>query len=189
MESIDLSPETEQIVKQADPAGALGLLALVKKDFLKNKKGGRGSKNGDRKGGKGGPKTCFECGAEGHIGAECPVRTARVAAGGFERLDKPHDAMKGIKGGGKKSSKKGDKGKGKFGVWTLNDDHGGSWVLTRDQLMLLSKGHEADPLDRSIDIQVSRLRHRLGDAPADPQIIKTVRGEGYVLAVPVEVER
>lgn len=62
-------------------------------------------------------------------------------------------------------------------------------VLTRDQLMLLSKGHDADPLDRSIDIQVSRLRHRLGDDPADPQIIKTVRGEGYVLAVPVEVER
>ena len=64
-----------------------------------------------------------------------------------------------------------------------------SHVLTRDQLMLLAKGHEADPLDRSIDIQVSRLRHRLGDDSADPQIIKTVRGEGYVLAVPVEVER
>ena len=64
-----------------------------------------------------------------------------------------------------------------------------SQVLTRDQLMLLSKGHEADPLDRSIDIQVSRLRHRLGDEPANPQIIKTVRGEGYVLAVPVEVAR
>ena len=62
-------------------------------------------------------------------------------------------------------------------------------VLTRDQLMLLAKGHEADPLDRSIDIQVSRLRHRLGDDPGDPQIIKTVRGEGYVLAVAVEVER
>ncbi len=62
-------------------------------------------------------------------------------------------------------------------------------VLTRDQLMMLSKGHEADPLDRSIDIQVSRLRHRLGDDPANPAIIKTVRGEGYVLAVPVEVKR
>jgi len=62
-------------------------------------------------------------------------------------------------------------------------------VLTRDQLMMLSKGHEADPLDRSIDIQVSRLRHRLGDDPANPAIIKTVRGEGYVLAVPVEVTR
>jgi two-component system OmpR family response regulator len=62
-------------------------------------------------------------------------------------------------------------------------------VLTRDQLMLLSKGHDADPLDRSIDIQVSRLRHRLQDDPGNPRIIKTVRGEGYVLAVPVEVTR
>ncbi len=62
-------------------------------------------------------------------------------------------------------------------------------VLTRDQLMMLSKGHEADPLDRSIDIQVSRLRHRLQDDPSEPKIIKTVRGEGYVLAVPVEVKR
>jgi len=62
-------------------------------------------------------------------------------------------------------------------------------VLTRDQLMMLSKGREADPLDRSIDIQVSRLRHRLQDDPSEPKIIKTVRGEGYVLAVPVEVKR
>jgi len=61
-------------------------------------------------------------------------------------------------------------------------------VLTRDQLMLLTKGHENDPLDRSIDLQVSRLRHRLGDDLADPTIIKTVRGQGYVLSVPVEVE-
>jgi two-component system OmpR family response regulator len=61
-------------------------------------------------------------------------------------------------------------------------------VLTRDQLMVLAKGHEADPLDRSIDIQVSRLRNRLRDDPADPRIIKTVRGQGYVLAVPVEVD-
>jgi two-component system OmpR family response regulator len=62
-------------------------------------------------------------------------------------------------------------------------------VLSRDQLMMLTKGHEADPMDRSIDIQVSRLRNRLHDDPADPTIIKTVRGEGYVLAVPVEVKR
>jgi two-component system OmpR family response regulator len=62
-------------------------------------------------------------------------------------------------------------------------------VLTRDQLMLLSKGHEADPMDRSIDIGVSRLRQRLGDDPAEPKIIKTVRGEGYALAVEVEVLR
>ena len=61
-------------------------------------------------------------------------------------------------------------------------------VLSRDQLMVLSKGREADPSDRSIDLQVSRLRHRLGDDPSDPQIIKTVRGEGYVLAAAVELD-
>ena len=58
-------------------------------------------------------------------------------------------------------------------------------VLNRDQLVDLAQGREADPLDRSIDVQVSRLRHRLGDDPKDPRLIKTVRGEGYVLAVPV----
>ena len=57
-------------------------------------------------------------------------------------------------------------------------------VLNRDQLVDLTQGREADPLDRSIDVQVSRLRHRLGDDPRDPRLIKTVRGEGYVLAVP-----
>jgi two-component system OmpR family response regulator len=49
-------------------------------------------------------------------------------------------------------------------------------------LMDLTVGREADPLDRSIDVQVSRLRHRLGDDPREPSLIKTVRGEGYVLA-------
>ncbi len=62
-------------------------------------------------------------------------------------------------------------------------------VLSRDQLMLLTRGHDADPMDRSIDIGVSRLRQRLGDAAAEPRIIKTVRGEGYVLAVSVEIKR
>lgn len=59
-------------------------------------------------------------------------------------------------------------------------------VLNRDQLVDLTQGREADALDRSIDVQVSRLRHRLGDDPREPRIIKTVRGEGYVLAVDVE---
>jgi len=62
-------------------------------------------------------------------------------------------------------------------------------VLSRDQLMMLTHGREAEPFDRSIDNQVSRLRHRLNDDPTDPKIIKTVRGEGYVLTVPVEVKR
>jgi len=59
-------------------------------------------------------------------------------------------------------------------------------VLTRDQLMDLTVGREADPLDRSIDVQVSRLRQRLDDDAREPAIIKTVRGEGYVLAAAVE---
>jgi len=60
-------------------------------------------------------------------------------------------------------------------------------VLNRDQLVDLTQGREADPLDRSIDVQVSRLRHRLGDDPRDPRLIKTVRGEGYVFAAAVDV--
>jgi len=59
-------------------------------------------------------------------------------------------------------------------------------VLSRDQLLDLTQGREADPLDRSIDVQVSRLRQRLGDDPRNPALIKTVRGEGYVLSVPVD---
>ena len=41
---------------------------------------------------------------------------------------------------------------------------------------------------RHIDVQVSRLRNRLGDDPREPRLIKTVRGEGYVLAVDVTAE-
>ncbi len=61
-------------------------------------------------------------------------------------------------------------------------------VLTRDQLMEMTQGREADALDRSIDVQVSRLRRRLGDGSRDAAMIKTVRGEGYVLSVPVGQE-
>jgi two-component system, OmpR family, response regulator len=61
-------------------------------------------------------------------------------------------------------------------------------VLTRDQLVELTQGREADALDRSIDVQVSRLRRRLGDHADDAVMIKTVRGEGYVLTVPVHKE-
>ncbi len=59
-------------------------------------------------------------------------------------------------------------------------------VLSREQLLDLSQGRDADPLDRSIDVQVSRLRQRLGDDPRNPALIKTVRGEGYVLSTSVE---
>ncbi len=58
-------------------------------------------------------------------------------------------------------------------------------VLSRDQLMELTQGREADVFDRSIDLLVSRLRQRLGDNAREPTIIKTVRNEGYVLAAEV----
>jgi len=59
-------------------------------------------------------------------------------------------------------------------------------VLSRDQLIELSLGREQSPFDRSIDVQVSRLRHRMNEDAREPVIIKTVRNGGYVLAVPVE---
>ena len=55
-------------------------------------------------------------------------------------------------------------------------------VLTRDQLLALTHGHDADQFDRSIDILVSRLRQRLGDTAREPRYIKTLRNAGYVLA-------
>ncbi len=58
-------------------------------------------------------------------------------------------------------------------------------VLSRDDLMDALKGRGADAFDRSIDIQVSRLRRKLGDDPAAPVLIKTVRNGGYLLAVDV----
>ena len=60
-------------------------------------------------------------------------------------------------------------------------------VLNRDQLLELTQGREADPFDRSIDIQISRLRQKLGDDARTPRIVKTVRNEGYVLAIAVSV--
>ncbi|HVL74911.1 MAG TPA: response regulator [Noviherbaspirillum sp.] len=61
-------------------------------------------------------------------------------------------------------------------------------VLNRDQILNLTHGRDADPFDRSIDLQISRLRQKLGDDARSPQIIKTVRNEGYVLATPVTKE-
>ena len=59
-------------------------------------------------------------------------------------------------------------------------------VLNRDQLTEMIHGREADAYDRAIDVQISRLRQRLRDDSREPQLIKTVRGEGYVLASTVE---
>lgn len=58
-------------------------------------------------------------------------------------------------------------------------------VLSRDQLMDLLQGRDWGPFDRSIDVQVSRLRRRLHDDAREAELIKTVRGEGYVFTAKV----
>jgi two-component system OmpR family response regulator len=60
-------------------------------------------------------------------------------------------------------------------------------VLSRDQLLTLTQGREADLFDRSIDLLVSRVRQRLLDDARDPAYIKTVRSEGYVFSFAVEM--
>ncbi|MEB0137797.1 MULTISPECIES: response regulator [unclassified Undibacterium] len=62
-------------------------------------------------------------------------------------------------------------------------------ILNRDQLLNMTHGRDADPFDRSIDIQISRLRQKLREDARSPQIIKTVRNGGYVLAVAVSSEK
>jgi two-component system OmpR family response regulator len=59
-------------------------------------------------------------------------------------------------------------------------------VLTRDQMLEFTQGREANAFDRAVDVQIGRLRRKLGDDPREPRLIKTVRNEGYVLSVPVE---
>ncbi|MEO0421199.1 MAG: response regulator [Pseudomonadota bacterium] len=61
-------------------------------------------------------------------------------------------------------------------------------MLSRDQLLDWTRADHAAPVDRAIDVQLSRLRRKLGDKPRDPQLIKTVRGGGYLLAVDVHRE-
>jgi two-component system phosphate regulon response regulator OmpR len=53
-------------------------------------------------------------------------------------------------------------------------------VLTRDQLLDLAHNKDWEPFDRSIDIRIARLRRKIEDDPAKPQVIKTVRGSGYL---------
>jgi two-component system OmpR family response regulator len=60
-------------------------------------------------------------------------------------------------------------------------------VLTRDRLLDLARNREAGPFDRTIDVQVGRLRRKLEDDPQRPTMIKTVRGSGYIFTPSVEV--
>jgi two-component system OmpR family response regulator len=62
-------------------------------------------------------------------------------------------------------------------------------ALTRDQLLDLTQGRDGGPFDRSIDVLIGRLRRRLGDDAKQPELIKTVRGRGYLLASKVSPVR
>lgn len=63
-------------------------------------------------------------------------------------------------------------------LWYLTD-HAGT-VVSRNDIHLALYNTEYDGLDRSIDVYVSRIRQKLGDDPADPRFLKTVRGVGYL---------
>lgn len=58
-------------------------------------------------------------------------------------------------------------------------------VLSRDFLLGCTRGRDAAPFDRTIDVQVGRLRRKIEANPDDPQLIKSVRGAGYIFVGPV----
>ena len=60
-------------------------------------------------------------------------------------------------------------------------------VLTRNQLLDLARGRDATPFDRSIDVQVSRIRRKIEADPRSPSMIVTVRGDGYMFTPEVDV--
>ena len=73
---------------------------------------------------------------------------------------------------------------GEFDLLAAFAEHPGR-VLSRDQLLDLTRGRAAVAFDRSIDVQLSRLRRKVEHDPKAPELIKTVRGGGYILSCPV----
>jgi two-component system phosphate regulon response regulator OmpR len=58
----------------------------------------------------------------------------------------------------------------------------GNKVLSRERLFELTRESDYDSFDRAVDIQIGRLRKKLGDDPKNPSVIKTVRGVGYMFS-------
>ena len=73
---------------------------------------------------------------------------------------------------------------GEFDLLRAFAQHAGR-VLSRDFLLETTRGREAGPFDRTIDVQVGRLRKKLEIDADDPRIIKSVRGAGYIMVPPV----
>ncbi len=76
---------------------------------------------------------------------------------------------------------------GEFDLLCTFAQHPGR-VLSRDFLLEATRGREATPFDRTIDVQVGRLRKKLEADAVEPQIIKSVRGAGYILVPAVTTE-
>ncbi|MCK4869553.1 MAG: response regulator [Gammaproteobacteria bacterium] len=74
---------------------------------------------------------------------------------------------------------------GEFDLLVAFIEHAGR-TLNRDQLMDLTRGREADPFDRTIDVQVGRLRKKIEKDPKNPELVITVRGGGYRFTPKVE---
>ncbi|MDR7272668.1 DNA-binding response OmpR family regulator [Pelomonas saccharophila] len=68
---------------------------------------------------------------------------------------------------------------GEFDLLQVLARHAGR-VLSRDFLLEQTRGREAAPFDRTIDVLIGRLRKKLGDSADEPQLIKAVRGAGYL---------
>jgi len=73
---------------------------------------------------------------------------------------------------------------GEFDLLTVFVQHAGR-VLSRDFVLERTRNRGAAPFDRTIDVQVGRLRKKLENDPENPQLIKSVRGAGYILVAPV----
>jgi two-component system, OmpR family, response regulator len=76
---------------------------------------------------------------------------------------------------------------GEFELLAVFAAHPGR-VLSRDFLLENTRGREAGPFDRTVDVQIGRLRKKIEADPQDPQILKSVRGAGYILVAPVSKE-
>ncbi len=74
---------------------------------------------------------------------------------------------------------------GEFDLLCVFAQHPGR-VLSRDFLLEATRGREAAPFDRTVDVQIGRLRKKLEADPQNPQILKSVRSAGYVLVPQVQ---
>jgi two-component system OmpR family response regulator len=76
---------------------------------------------------------------------------------------------------------------GEFDLLTVLAQHA-QQVMSRDQLLERTRGRQSGPFDRSIDVQLSRLRRKIENDPRAPEIIKTIRSGGYLFSPEVVVE-